>query len=37
VSDVPVLEWSDQPVAANPHAGLREEAKRRGWTIVDWP
>jgi len=37
VSDVPVLEWADRPVAANPHAGLREEARRRGWTIVDWP
>ena len=22
--------------AANPHAGLREVAKARGWTIVDW-
>ena len=36
VSDVPVLEWSDEPVAANPHHDLREEAKKRGWTIVDW-
>ena len=36
VSDVPVLEWADEAIAANPHQGLREEAKRRGWTIVDW-
>ena len=36
VSDVPVLEWADEAIAANPHAGLREVAKRRGWTIVDW-
>lgn len=36
VSDVPVLEWADEPIAANPHAGLREVAKKRGWTIVDW-
>lgn len=36
VSDVPVLEWADEAIAANPHAGLRNEAKRRGWTIVDW-
>lgn len=36
VSDVPVLEWADEPIAANPHAGLREVAKRRGWTILDW-
>ncbi len=36
VSDVPVLEWADEAIAANPHAGLRDVAKRRGWTIVDW-
>jgi len=36
VSDVPVLEWADEAIAANPHAGLREVAKARGWTIVDW-
>ena len=36
VSDVPVLEWADEPVAANPHHDLRVEAKKRGWTIVDW-
>jgi len=36
VSDVPVLEWADEAIASNPHAGLREVAKKRGWTIVDW-
>lgn len=36
ISDVPVLEWADEAIASNPHAGLREEARRRGWTIVDW-
>ncbi|KQX25351.1 MULTISPECIES: HAD family hydrolase [unclassified Sphingomonas] len=36
VSDVPVLAWADEAIAANPHAGLRAEAKRRNWTIVDW-
>ncbi len=36
VSDVPVLEWADEAIAANPHAGLRDVAKQRGWTIVDW-
>lgn len=36
VSDVPVLEWADEAIAANPHGGLRSEAQRRGWTIVDW-
>lgn len=36
ISDVPVLAWADIAIAANPHAGLREEARKRGWTIVDW-
>ena len=36
ISDVPVLEWADEAIAANPHAGLRGEAQRRGWTIVVW-
>jgi HAD superfamily hydrolase (TIGR01490 family) len=36
ISDVPVLAWADEAIAANPHGGLRAEAKRRGWTIVDW-
>jgi HAD superfamily hydrolase (TIGR01490 family) len=36
VSDVPVLEWADEAIATNPHAGLRAVARQRGWTIVDW-
>jgi HAD superfamily phosphoserine phosphatase-like hydrolase len=36
ISDVPVLEWADIAIASNPHAGLRTEARKRGWTIVDW-
>lgn len=36
VSDVPVLEWADEAIASNPHAGLRSVARERGWTIVDW-
>lgn len=36
ISDVPVLAWADEAIAANPHGGLRAEAKRRGWAIVDW-
>jgi len=36
ISDVPVLEWADEAIAANPHGGLRAEAKTRGWAIVDW-
>lgn len=36
VSDVPVLEWADEAIAANPHHDLRVEAKKRGWAIVDW-
>lgn len=35
-SDAPVLEWSDEPFATNPHAGLREIAKQRGWPILDF-
>ena len=35
-SDAPVLEWADEPFATNPHAGLREMAKRKGWPILDF-
>lgn len=35
-SDAPVLEWADEPFATNPHAGLREMAKRRGWPILEF-
>jgi HAD superfamily hydrolase (TIGR01490 family) len=36
VSDRPAFEWSDQPVAVNPHGKLRRLAEERGWTIEDW-
>lgn len=35
-SDQPAFEWSDEPVAVNPHAKLRRLAEQRGWTIEDW-
>jgi HAD superfamily hydrolase (TIGR01490 family) len=36
VSDAPVFEWADEPVAVNPHGKLRALAVKRGWTVVDW-
>lgn len=36
VSDQPVLEWADEPVAVNPHGRLRRLAEQRGWQIEDW-
>jgi HAD superfamily phosphoserine phosphatase-like hydrolase len=36
VSDAPVFEWSDEPVAVNPHGKLRELARKRGWSVEDW-
>ena len=36
VSDQPAFEWSDEPVAVNPHARLRRLAEKRGWAIEDW-
>ena len=35
-SDAPVFEWSDEPVAVNPHDRLRRLAAQRGWAIEDW-
>jgi len=35
-SDQPAFEWSDEPVAVNPHARLRCLAEQRGWAIEDW-
>ena len=35
VSDQPAFEWSDQPVAVNPHGKLRRLAEQRGWQIED--
>ena len=36
VSDAPAFEWSDEPIAVNPHAKLRHLAEQRGWRIKDW-
>jgi HAD superfamily phosphoserine phosphatase-like hydrolase len=36
VSDRPAFEWSDEPVAVNPHGRLRRLAEQRGWAIEDW-
>ncbi|MBW0144215.1 HAD family hydrolase [Sphingomicrobium clamense] len=36
VTDRPVFEWSDEPIAVNPHGKLEELAKEQGWRIEDW-
>jgi len=36
VSDAPAFEWSDEPVAVNPHGKLRRLAEQRGWAVEDW-
>jgi HAD superfamily hydrolase (TIGR01490 family) len=36
VSDQPAFEWSDEPVAVNPHRKLRRLAEERGWALEDW-
>jgi HAD superfamily hydrolase (TIGR01490 family) len=36
VSDRPAFEWSDEPVAVNPHGKLRRLAEEKGWAIEDW-
>ena len=36
VSDAPVFEWSDEPVAVNPHGKLERLAKARGWAVENW-
>ncbi len=35
-SDAPVFEWSDEPVAVNPHDRLLVLAGKRGWAVEDW-
>ena len=35
-SDAPVFDWSDEPVAVNPHDRLRCLAAERGWRVEDW-
>lgn len=36
VSDAPLFEWADEPVAVNPHRRLERLARARGWRIEDW-
>jgi HAD superfamily hydrolase (TIGR01490 family) len=36
VSDAPAFEWSDEPVAVNPHGKLQRLAEQRGWAVEDW-
>jgi len=36
VSDAPMLEFADEPYAANPHKPLARLARLRGWPRVDW-
>ena len=36
VSDRPVFEWADEPVAVNPDSRLKRLAHERGWRIDDW-
>ena len=36
VSDAPMLEFADVPIASNPHKPLAKLAAARGWTRVDW-
>jgi HAD superfamily hydrolase (TIGR01490 family) len=36
VTDAPVFNWSDEPVAVNPHARLARLAAERGWRVEDW-
>jgi HAD superfamily hydrolase (TIGR01490 family) len=35
-SDAPVMEWADEPFAANPSAKMRALAGQRGWPVVEW-
>jgi len=36
VSDLPVFELADEPIATTPSPKLRALAKARGWVVVDW-
>jgi HAD superfamily hydrolase (TIGR01490 family) len=35
-SDEPAFQWSDEPVAVNPHDKLARMAAERGWAVEDW-
>lgn len=36
-SDLPLLEWADEPVAVGPDPGLRAHAEACGWPIIERP
>jgi len=36
VSDRPMFEWADEPIAVNPSRKLRKLARQRGWPMVKW-
>lgn len=36
VTDQPMFDWVDEPVAVNPHRKLRDLAAVRDWPVVDW-
>ncbi len=35
-SDAPVMDWADEPFAANPDSRMRALAAEQGWPVVDW-
>lgn len=36
VTDAPMFEWADEPVAVNAHGPLQALARARGWRMEDW-
>ncbi|MEW4468344.1 HAD-IB family hydrolase [Parasphingorhabdus sp. JC815] len=36
ISDAPMLEYADEPIATTPSGPMRLLAKKRGWKILDW-
>lgn len=36
LSDLPVFEWADEPIAVNPSSRLKAIAAERGWRLLDW-
>ena len=35
-TDLPVFDWSAEPVATNPNSKLRRLAEKRDWRIIAW-
>ena len=36
VSDMPCLEWANEPFATNAHTALKVQAEQRGWPVLNW-